>query len=108
MQRRRCFEELALRVLLGGIIGVYDLAGLHLFADVRLMSVRDVGRRGRSSSCATHRRPFVSLDRTDEYLSFPQLPTRSDDVQASILDGLARRRFSAHHAASPLTEAEIE
>jgi hypothetical protein len=104
LQRRRCFEETTLRVFIGGIIGVYDLAGLHLFADVRLMSVRDAGGRGR----ATHRRPFVRLDRVEEHLSFPQLPTRSDDVQASILDGLARRRFSAHHAASPLTEAEIE
>lgn len=72
------------------------------------MGVRDVGRRGRLSSCATHRRPFVSHDRTEEHLRFPQLPTRSDDVQASILDGLTCRRFSAHHAASPLTEAEIE
>ena len=67
------------------------------------MGVRDVGRRDHAGSFATHRRPFVSLDRVEEHLSFTQLPTRSDDVQASILDGLTCRRFSAHHAASPPT-----
>ena len=72
------------------------------------MGVRDVGRRGRSSSCATHRRPFVSHDRTEEHLRFPQLPTRADDSQTGLLDTLTGLCFSAHHAASPLTEAEIE
>ena len=67
------------------------------------MSVRDVGRRGRSSSCATHRRPFVSHDRTEEHLRFPQLPTRSDDSQTGLLDTLTGLCFSAHHAASPPT-----
>lgn len=72
------------------------------------MGVRDVGRRGHAGSRAAHRRAFVRLDRFEEHLCFKQLPTRADDAPASILDGLVRRRFSAHHAASPLTEAEIE
>ena len=99
LQRRRCLEELALRVFFRGRIGVQDLSGLHLLAKVRPMSVRDVGGRGR----ATHRRAFVSLDRVEEHLRFPQLPTRADDSQTGLLDTLTGLCFSAHHAASPPT-----
>ena len=67
------------------------------------MGVRDVGRRGHAGSFATHRRAFVSLDRVEEHLRFPQLPARADDSQTGLLDGLACRRFSARHAASPPT-----
>ena len=55
LQRGRCFEELALRVFIGGIIGVYDLAELYLFAEVRRMAVLDVTGRRRAGSRAAHR-----------------------------------------------------
>lgn len=103
LQRGRCFEELALRVFIGGIIGVYDLAGLYLFADVRLMSIRDVTSRGHAGSRAAHRRPSVSLDRIEEHLCFTQFRAGLDDILTGVVDSLTGLCFSVHHAASPPT-----
>ena len=75
-----------------------------LLAKVRPMSVRDAGGRGR----ATHRRPFVSHDSIKEHLRFTQVRARLDDSLTGLLDTLTGLCFSAIHAASPLTEAEIE
>lgn len=78
-----------------------NLAKPHILTDVRLMSVRDIGRRGRSSSCAAHRRPFSALESIEEHLCFTQVRAGLDDSLTGILGNLAGLCLSVHHAASP-------
>ena len=103
LQRRRCFEELALRVFIGGIIGVYDLAGLHILTDVRRMAVLDVTGRRRAGSRGAHRRALMALESVEEHLCFTQVRAGLDDSLTSLLYTLAGLFFSMHHAASPPT-----
>lgn len=105
LQRGRCFEELALRVFIGGIIGVYDLAELHLFAEVRRMAVLDVTGRRRAGSRAAHRRAFTALEGIEEHLRFSQVFTCLDDSPLSILVGLTGLSLSVIHSAPPPTTA---
>lgn len=103
LRRGRCFEELALRIFPGGIVDSQDLAGRHLLAKVRPMSVRDATGRGNAGSRAANRRPFASLDRIEEHLCFSQVRARLDDSLTGVVGSLAGLFFSVHHAASPPT-----
>lgn len=103
LQRRPCFQETTLRVHLMVMVHRQNLAGLHILTDVRLMSVRDVGRRGRSSTPATHRRTIMTLESIEEHLCFTQVRARLDDSLTGLLGSLAGLCFSVHHAASPPT-----
>lgn len=107
LQRRRCFEETTLRVHLMVTVHRQNLAKPHILTDVRLMSVRDIGRRGRSSTRATHRRPLMALESIEEHLCFTQVRARLDDSLTSFLGILAGLCFSVHHAASPPTTSAL-
>lgn len=72
------------------------------------MGVRDACRRDHAGSRAAHRRTLITLESIEEHLCFTQVCARLDDSPTGLLGILAGRCFSVHHAASPLTEAEIE